>query len=204
VNGNALFGHGFVNLPLFSSLHVISRIFTSLHLCITAKQPGRSYLLNFFASMVTDFLLLIHLILYATVVSQPLFYLIAMTQTTNRLQAPAYIEMRNNIDNEMRRRGPAMYYSALGSGILLLAVSLYMGATLVWVTAALALICLIADLRLALTRNVPINGVIQTWTPTQYPPDWAQYRAKWLAVFSYRQVLLVVGFTALLVGAVFK
>ncbi len=72
------------------------------------------------------------------------------------------------------------------------------------VTAAVALLCLLLDLVLMMRENVPINGVMDRWSTTSYPEDWEQYRRRWFAVFRSRQVLLLVGFSSVLAGAVFR
>lgn len=147
--------------------------------------------------------LLLHILLYAIVVSQPLFYLVAFGTASARMKAPAYIEMRNHIDDLMQQRGSKVYYAALGSSVLFSGLALFYGPTLLWITSLIALVCLLLDIRVMFQKNLPINGIIKTWTPTQYPPDWEQYRGKWLQAFAYRQFFLVAGFVALLVGAVF-
>lgn len=63
----------------------------------------------------------------------------------------------------------------------------------------------VVDYRSSLGINeykAPINSVIDRWSTTSYPQDWERYRAKWLAIFRYRQIVLVAGFIGLLVGAV--
>ena len=45
--------------------------------------------------MMLNLLTLINLLGYAFVVSQPLFYLLAMADAQKRLQAPAYVELRH-------------------------------------------------------------------------------------------------------------
>jgi hypothetical protein len=62
----------------------------------------------------------------------------------------------------------------------------------------------VVDVLFMLRENVPINDVICGWSITDYPDDWERYRTKWFAMFAYRQVVLLVGFFGLLVGAVFQ
>ncbi len=148
-------------------------------------------------------LFLISLITYSVVVSQPLFYLVAMGGAQRALSAAAYIELRQRINALMTRRLPAIYLSTLIAVVAALSVSLWVGNAIGSIAAGTALGCLVADVALMLRKNVPINGVIDQWSMTDYPADWESYRARWSEGFAYRQVALLVGYAALLVGGVY-
>lgn len=148
--------------------------------------------------------LLVNLVFFAIVVSQPVFYAVALGHASRGLSAPAYIELRNAINAVMKRRVPVMYLGALATCLSVLVLSFLDGDRWTAMTSAVALAALIVDATLMVRENVPINGVIETWTPTQYPADWETYRTRWMAIFAARQVLLVIGFVSLLIGAVFR
>jgi hypothetical protein len=148
--------------------------------------------------------MLLTLIGYAVVVSQPLAYIVFMTKAQRALSAPAYIELRQRINPVMTKRLPAIYVITLLALVLLLALSLRSRAWTVALSAAVALVCLVVDVVFMVRENVPINGIIDTWTTISYPADWQDYRAKWFATFAYRQVAQLAGFVSLLVGAVFR
>jgi len=154
--------------------------------------------------MLLDLALFLTLVFYAFTVSQPLFYRIALTAASRNLSAPAYIEMRNCIDNQMRKRGPAVYYGTLAASVVLAVLVFMQGGTVLRIASFVALLALVTDIALMMKGNIPINGVIQNWTPANYPPDWQTYRDRWLSVFGYRQIALCIGFFGLLAGAVFK
>ena len=144
------------------------------------------------------------LVAYSIVVSQPLAYLVFMGSAQRALSAPAYIELRQCINGVMTKRLPVIYVIALATVILLLVLSLRTRNWNVLGASTVALLCLVFDVFLMLRENVPINGVIDRWSTTDYPEDWTQYRTKWFTVFAYRQVVLLVGFLSLVVGAVFQ
>jgi hypothetical protein len=148
-------------------------------------------------------LMLASLASFSVVASQPLFYLMALGHAQRTLPAPAYIELRQHINAVMNRRIPWAYASALATVLGTLLVAFRAGATLVAGTAAIALVCLVVDAWCMLREAVPINGVIDGWSPTAYPPDWETYRIRWFAIFRWRQVVLLAGLGALLVGAVY-
>lgn len=154
--------------------------------------------------MLLNLILFLTLVFYALTVSQPLFYWIALTAASRNLSAPAYIEMRNRIDDRMRKRGPAVYYGTLAATAALAVLVFTQDGTALRIASFVALLGLVTDIALMMKGNVPINGVIQTWTPATYPPDWQTFRDKWLKIFGYRQIALCIGFFGLLAGAVFK
>jgi hypothetical protein len=145
-----------------------------------------------------------NLLAFSTVVSQPLFYIMALTNAQRALSGPAYIELRQRINAVMNRRVPLIYLTSLATTLLLLALSWQAGSRRVLATTIVAFLCLVADVALMMRENVPINGVIDRWSPTDPPGDWGVYRDEWFAIFRIRQILLLVGFISLLLGAVFQ
>lgn len=145
-----------------------------------------------------------NLFAYSIVVSQPLAYIVFLGSAQRALSAPAYIELRQRINAVMTRRLPVAYFSLLATLLLLIVLSLSSRNWNGLVTSSIALLCLFIDIFFMMRENVPINGVIDQWSTTNYPADWEHYRTKWFAVFAYRQVVLLVGFCSLVVGAVFQ
>lgn len=76
-------------------------------------------------------------------------------------------------------------------------------AGLVFITATIALLALLAEILLTLKGNLPINDVINTWSADSVPANWAAFREKWFTIFQYRQIASITGFISLLIGAVF-
>lgn len=148
--------------------------------------------------------LLVNLMTYSIVVSQPLAYIVVMTQAQRALSAPAYIELRQRINPVMSRRVPVIYVFALVTALLLLLLAMRLARWTVAITTGAALLCLVIDVLFMLRENVPINDVISGWSMTNYPDDWDRYRSMWFAIFAYRQVVLLVGFVSLLIGVTFQ
>jgi hypothetical protein len=144
-----------------------------------------------------------NLFAYAVVVSQPLAYITFMTEAQRALSARAYIELRQRINPVMSRRVPVIYVTALVTALLLLALSVRAANQNVAVTTIAALLCLVIDVIFMVRENVPLDGVMDRWSTTSFPDDWETYRAKWFAIFAYRQAVLLVGFVSLLIGAAF-
>lgn len=146
---------------------------------------------------------LLNLVAYSVVASQPLAYLVFLRRAQEALSAPAYVELRQGINPVMLKRLPAIYLGALLTALLVLALAIREGAAIVVASTAVALVCLLVDVVLMTRASVPINGAMDRWSATDYPADWQTYRARWFAVFAYRQVVLLAGFLGLLAGAAF-
>ncbi|MEI9945942.1 MAG: hypothetical protein WDN26_17190 [Chitinophagaceae bacterium] len=75
--------------------------------------------------------------------------------------------------------------------------------SLLFITSVIGFAAFIADAVFMIKGNMPVNNLINTWTPEKYPSDWALHRDKWLSVFKWRQLMNITGFISLLVGVVF-
>lgn len=148
--------------------------------------------------------ILTNLLAYSIVASQPLFYALALGRAQRALSGAAYVELRQRIDAVMKRRVPVLYPLALVTTLALVALAWRSRDGSVLVTAAFALVCLLVDAALMLRENVPLNEVIDRWSPADPPADWESYRSRWFAIFGYRQAVLLLGFVGLLAGAVFR
>ena len=103
--------------------------------------------------------------------SQPLFYLLALTDAQKTLRASAYIELRNLLDRKLQFNLRIVYYTTLFTNMVLILVSFITNSTVLLVTSVVAAVALFADMFLLFRGNIPINKTIQTWTPENYPPE---------------------------------
>lgn len=147
--------------------------------------------------------LFITLLLYAVVISQSFFYLLAMDSASRNMEAATYIESRKLLDNRLRKTLARAYYSALLASIALTAFCVTNPSGLLFISSIISLVALLADIALTLKGNVPLNQIINSWTVSNYPEDWHQYRSKWFAYYNARQVINLTGFIMLVVGMVF-
>jgi uncharacterized membrane protein len=143
------------------------------------------------------------LMLYAVVISQSFFYLLAMSNVTKSMQPATYIESRQLLDRSLQHNLRIVYYLTLASSVLLVAFCVTNPSGLLFICAMIALVSLVADIALTLKGNVPLNKVINTWTTSDYPSNWQEYRSKWLSIYSLRQAANIIGFVSLLTGLIF-
>lgn len=148
-------------------------------------------------------LMLLNLLLYSIIVGQAYMYIIALGNVQQSMDAPSYIQLRQLTDRNFMAKYKYVVYTSLVSSILLCIFTAAHPTGLLFISAAVALLALIIDVVLTLKGNMPINKRINTWTTDNYPGNWEMYRKKWLRTFSLRQVANIIGFTSLLLGAIF-
>jgi hypothetical protein len=137
------------------------------------------------------------LLSFAVVVSQPLFYWMALGQATQALSARAYAELRQQINAAIVKRLLVTYLATLLLLLALLATSLLQARSSSALGAGVAALALIADLALAAKLNIPINKRMDGWNVDALPDDWTQQRDAWNAALGLRRVVLLLGFVAL-------
>jgi hypothetical protein len=154
--------------------------------------------------MITKITLFITLLSYAFIVSQSFMYILSLRKAQLALSATSYTELRHLIDANMRARFKWPVYSALLSNLLLLILHVSTVSGLIFITAAIAFIGLIIEVILTLKGNIPLNNIMNSWTPGNYPENWQEIRLQWLNIFCYRQIANITGFLSLLAGVVFQ
>jgi uncharacterized membrane protein len=154
--------------------------------------------------MATKIIFFFTLIAYSIIVSQSFMYILSLKHVQVNLDAITYTEIRKLTDASMRSNFKYVIYAALLFSLLLVIMNSRNPGSLVFITAAIAFVALVADTLLTVKGNLPINDIINNWTADNIPADWADYRTKWFRIFQYRQVANITGFLSLLVGVVFR
>jgi len=105
---------------------------------------------------------IVGVVLWAVLASQHLFYAVGLGDAQRALAGPAYVELRNAIDDVMRRNLPLVYVATLVWTVVLIARG---GPGRVWFVLALA--GLLGDAGVMLARSMPINELMHTgrWPP---------------------------------------
>jgi hypothetical protein len=147
--------------------------------------------------------LFITILLYAFIISQSFFYILAMSRVTKSMQPVTYIESRQLLDKNLQSSLSIVYYPALAVSIALSSFCVINLSGFLFICAILSLVSLIIDVALTLKSNVPLNKIINTWTASEYPANWKEYRSKWFSIYTVRQVVNITGFISLLAGLIF-
>jgi hypothetical protein len=153
--------------------------------------------------METKIILLLTILAYSIIVGQSYMYIVALKKVQTDMGGGSYVQLRKLLDTNFRANYKYAVYAALVMSLLLVLINIRSSNSILFITASVAFIALIADLLMMMKGNMPINKLINTWTPVHYPDNWAEYRAKWLQIFFYREVATITGFISLIIGAVF-
>lgn len=153
--------------------------------------------------MINKMILLVTVLSYSVVASQSFMYVLALKNTQLGLNGGTYTEVRRLIDANMKTVLTYVICLALLAQIALLVANVKNPASLLFVSACIAFVALVADVVLTLKGSMPLNALINGWSPKNYPANWMEIRQQWFTVFRYRQIVTITGFIALLAGAVF-
>lgn len=153
--------------------------------------------------MITKLIYTITVFAYAMIVSQSFMYILSLKQVQLSLNVDTYTEIRKLTDISMRANFKYVIYATLLANLLLLTTNIKTPTSMIFISSAIAFVALIAEILLTLKGSLPINDIINTWSPSNYPTNWEAVREKWFAVYQYRQIATIVGFVSLLIGGVF-
>jgi hypothetical protein len=152
--------------------------------------------------MTTKILRLIQICVYLIITSQLLFYLIILSDALKQVSLDNFLELRKIVDALMSTRFRIIYYSALILTLTVVVLALKKPGSILFVTSAIALLCLIIDVTIAMKANVPINTMINQYTPGDITHDWNSLRFKWLNLINIRGYFIIVGVISQLVGLI--
>jgi uncharacterized membrane protein len=143
------------------------------------------------------------LVLYSFVVGQSFFYILALSRAAKNMRPVTYIESRQLIDKNLQVTLRFVYYLALIASIALTSFCVINPSGTLFICSVISLLLLITDIVLSLKGNTPLNKAINSWTASDYPANWKEYRSKWFCVYNIRQAANITGFIALLAGLIF-
>jgi hypothetical protein len=153
--------------------------------------------------MTNKIILFLTLLSYSVIISQSFMYMLSLKNTQLALGGGSYTELRQLIDANMRGTFKYVLYAALLTNLLLVIVNIQRPSSMLFITAAIALLALIADILLTVKGSLPLNDIINNWSPEHFPDNWKEIRNDWFRVFRYRQVINIAGFISLLAGTAF-
>lgn len=140
------------------------------------------------------------LVVYLIITSQLLFYMIILSDSLKQVSLPNFIELRKVVDGLMEGRFRIIYYSGL---ILTLAVVILYAKkpdSILFITSTIAMVCLIIDVTIAMKGNIPINALINAYTPGDTTQDWSALRLEWLRLVNIRGAFITVGMVSQFIG----
>ena len=150
--------------------------------------------------MTTKILRLIQICVYLIITSQLLFYLLILSDALKQVSLENFLELRKIVDALMSTRFRVIYYSALILTLTVVVLTFKKPDSILFVTSVIALVCLIVDVTIAMKANVPINSLINEYTPGNTNHDWNSLRLEWLNFINIRAIFVVVGMVSQIAG----
>jgi hypothetical protein len=117
------------------------------------------------------------------------------------LSAPQYVAMHQMRDRTFRRVMPAIGLTTLA--LVLLSVLFAIGSGLPLALGCAAAVLLVLDIVFTITRQVPLNARIQSWTDATIPADWSRTRDQWANQHLLRTAICLVAYMCFLAAAFF-
>lgn len=154
--------------------------------------------------MFINVVLFLTVVFYSMIVSQSFMYILTLNDLTHKLDGPGYVFARKIIDRNMRKKFSIVVYGTLILNLLLVVLQLDRSTELLFITSSGALVALVTDNILTVKGNLPLNAIINNWSPENVPDNWKEIRLKWLHIYQQRQVVNIIGFLSLVAGAVFR
>lgn len=145
---------------------------------------------------------LLQVVSYLAVTSQLLFYLIILIDGLKVIPIEHFLEQRKVIDQLMIGRFKFMYYACLALSLLMVILTAKDPESLLFITTAIALVCLLVDVVVATKGNGPINALVNTYAGEGPYAGWEVVRTQWLGYIQYRGVAITIGMLSLLAGLV--
>src|ERR1700752_5345636 len=115
--------------------------------------------------------LFITLLMYAVVISQSFFYILAMSMTLKKMRAQTYIETRNLLTTTLQEPLQIIYYTTQSASVQITAFCVVYPGGLLSITSLTALVALLAVVVLALKGKIPLNKSINCWTTRDFPDN---------------------------------
>ncbi|RYY93685.1 MAG: hypothetical protein EOO11_19300 [Chitinophagaceae bacterium] len=153
--------------------------------------------------MAIPLLRLLHLLLYFVVAVQLVYYLYLMGDALQQVSIGAFLEERRIVHPLVMKRHQAVYYACLATSVLMLFLAWRERTALGFVPHAIALLCLVADIVIAMKGNGPINTQIQAAVAAP-GTDWEALRTQWLTLIKTRGAVISAGMLALFIGLVWR
>jgi len=144
----------------------------------------------------------LQVITYLLISSQLLFYLLVLGDALKLVSIENFMEQRKAVDSIILVRYKWLYYSSLLICIAAVIVSARKPISPFFISSAIALICLVVDVLIAVNLNIPINAQFNSYGEGTGLTDWNAIRLQWLDFIRYRGISIAIGMLSLIIGLV--
>lgn len=141
----------------------------------------------------------LYLLLYLFIASQGMFYLIGINRALQNISISAFVEQRKSIDAVIGDPLRVLYFSSIGIAVIILIYTIKNPGSIIFLSVALSLSCILADMSLAIKKSIPLNEIINNYPANNYN-DIQTLRKEWLSYISLRGAIAITGLLILLSG----
>ncbi|HEX2629586.1 MAG TPA: hypothetical protein VHM26_11250 [Chitinophagaceae bacterium] len=147
---------------------------------------------------------LLHILSYLLITGQLMYYFFVMGDALKMSGIGNFVEQRKIVDPLVQQRHIPVYYACLALSVLVLIVLVKNWNPVLFFTALIALLCLGADILIALRENAPINSFINKHHIGEEGIDWEGMRSRWIMLIKIRGAISMAGFISLLIGLIWE
>jgi hypothetical protein len=115
-------------------------------------------------NMTIKLIRLLQLFTYLLVTSQVVFYLVVFGDALKLSSIWNFLEHRRAVESLVAERYRLIYYACLVCSVITLAIAAKRPDSPFFISSALALIFLLADVVIALKLSIPLNNLINTYS----------------------------------------
>ncbi|WP_291515817.1 DUF1772 domain-containing protein [Bdellovibrio sp. ArHS] len=130
-------------------------------------------------------------------------FVLGMGPAMENLSAAAYIELHQNLDPAFSAWNPLLYFILTVTIVANLFLLREEWKSLEFLLVLFALICVLDELLMTWTGNLPLSRAVHDWQMLAPPTNWAEVRSQWLRFMYIRSALLVSSFGLLLASSFF-
>lgn len=144
------------------------------------------------------------LLIVGLMAGSSLTFVIGMGPVIETLSVNSYMELHQSLDaNFTAWWAPILYYFLTVMLVGNLITIRRQWRSLEFMLILGALICILDELLMTLSGNLPLNRMIHSWQTLSPPPNWMEVRSQWMRFMYIRCALLVTGFGLLLASSFF-
>ncbi|WP_413558933.1 anthrone oxygenase family protein [Bdellovibrio sp. HCB209] len=148
-----------------------------------------------------QFLKYTSLLLIGLLAGNAFAFMIGMGPAMQKLSASSYIAFHQSMQRSFLSWTPLLCMVVVFKLVVHLIVMRRHWKKVEFLMVSLALLCIVDELVMTWTGNMPLNKLIYSWQFEGAPNDWQGIRNQWVSLMYWRCTMLIMGFS-FLIGSV--
>ena len=154
--------------------------------------------------MATNILRLTQLAVYLIITSQLVFYMFILSDALKEVSIDNFAALRKSVDLGFGHRFKIIYYAGLALSLATLIMHSKDPRSVMFISSCIGMLCLIADIIIAMTCNIPINLLFNNFSVADTSQNWPALRVEWLKFINTRGIFISVGMLSQLGALIFS